>query len=115
MGLNIAIAGKGGTGKTTIAGILLRNLREAGKTPILAIDADPNSNLHIALGLEVENTIGSMLSNFVDNKDTVPSGMTKDLYIEMQLNKLLIESDSLDLLVMGRGEGPGCYLSLIHI
>ncbi|MDY6864323.1 MAG: AAA family ATPase [Thermodesulfobacteriota bacterium] len=109
MGVNIAIAGKGGTGKTTITGLLLRNLKETGRVPILAVDADPNSCLPVVLGLKAENTIGRMIAGFIDNKDNVPSGMTKDLYIEMQINKLLIEGDNLDLLVMGRGEGAGCY------
>jgi CO dehydrogenase maturation factor len=109
VGLNIAIAGKGGTGKTTITGLLLKNLKEAGKSPILAVDADANSNLPDVLGLKVGNTIGRMIANFIDNKEEIPSGMTKDLYIEMQLNKLIIESESIDLLVMGRGEGSGCY------
>jgi CO dehydrogenase maturation factor len=105
-GYTIAMAGKGGTGKTTLAGLLVRFLKEHNMTPILAVDADANTNLNEVLGLEVEETLGE--AREMMRKD-VPVGMTKDIFMEMKVEQALVESNGFDLMVMGRPEGPGCY------
>jgi len=102
----IAMAGKGGTGKTTIAGLLIRFLLKKGMVPILAVDADSNANLNEVLGLKVEMTLGEAREGI---KDGVPPGMTRDLYMEYKVQASLVESQGYDLIVMGRPEGPGCY------
>lgn len=109
MTYSIALAGKGGTGKTTLASLIIRFLNSRGKGPILAVDADPNANLAEGLGLEVKETVGKMLASFMDEKLNFPPGMSKETYLEYRLNELLVESKGIDLLVMGRGEGSGCY------
>ncbi|MDY6880023.1 MAG: AAA family ATPase [Thermodesulfobacteriota bacterium] len=106
MTYSIALAGKGGTGKTTMAGFLIRYLSERGRNPILAVDADANANLNEVLGLEVNDTLGNAREEM---KTGVSSGMTKDVFMEMKLQEAVIESDDFDLVVMGRPEGPGCY------
>jgi len=106
---SVALAGKGGTGKTTLASLIIRFLKSEGRGPILAVDADPNTNLPEGLGMEVKETVGEMLATFIDEKLDFPQGMSKDAYIEYRLNELLVESEDIDLLVMGRGEGTGCY------
>ena len=103
---SIALAGKGGTGKTTIACLVVRYLVENGKIPVLAVDADANSNLNEVLGLEVKETLGDAREEM---KKGVSGGMTKDVFIEMKLQKAVVETPGLDLIVMGRPEGPGCY------
>ncbi len=108
MALHIAIAGKGGTGKTTFAAITVKQLVQGGVSPVLAVDADPNANLNEALGVEVEETIGEILSK-IKNGFTLPAGMTKDQYVEYKVCQSLVESDDFDLLSMGATEGPGCY------
>ncbi len=105
MGFNIAVAGKGGTGKTTVAGLIIRYLVERGKGRVLAIDADANMNLNEVLGVEVHQTIGQIREGL----SNVPAGMTKDAYINYKTQECLIEADGFDLIVMGRPEGPGCY------
>jgi CO dehydrogenase maturation factor len=107
MSKHIAVAGKGGTGKTTLASMLVRYLVETGKGSVLAVDADFNSTLNEALGLEVEDTIANILADVKKNK--VPTGMTKDVFIELKLHQALIETRDYDLLVMGGPQGPGCY------
>jgi CO dehydrogenase maturation factor len=109
LGINIAVAGKGGTGKTSIASLVIRYLVKNGLGNILAVDADPNSNLSESLGLEVRQTIGRILNNFQGEKLNIPPGTTKEAYLEYQLNMAITESKSLDLITMGRGEGPECY------
>lgn len=111
----IAFAGKGGTGKTTTAALFVKNLISNGKSPILAIDADPNSNLGEALGSEVETTIGTAREEFFGERAEIPSGMPKEAYIEMKLNSTLIEEKDYDLMVMGRQEGKGCYCYLNNV
>lgn len=106
MSFTIAVSGKGGTGKTTLAGMILRFLLGQGKGPILAVDADSNANLHEVLGVEVRSTIGEARELM---KKDVPTGMTKDVWFEYKVQESLIESKGFDLIVMGRPEGPGCY------
>jgi len=105
----IAVAGKGGTGKTTLSALIIRYIIEErpGKS-ILAVDADANANLNEALGLEEFNPISDILAETKDPKK-VPEGMTKDIFVEYSLHNALIESDSYDLVVMGNPQGPGCY------
>jgi CO dehydrogenase maturation factor len=105
-GYTIAMAGKGGTGKTTLAGLLVRFLKEHNMIPILAVDADANTNLNEVLGLEVEETLGEAREMM---KKDVPVGMTKDIFMEMKVEQTLVESNGFDLMPMGRPEGPGCY------
>ena len=108
MPVHLAVAGKGGTGKTTLAALIVRYLVERGQGPVLAVDADPNSNLNEAMGLEVTGTVAELLAGMKDGH-SVPPGMTKDVYIEYRLNTVLTEGEKVDLLVMGGPEGPGCY------
>ncbi len=109
MSFNIAVAGKGGTGKTSIASLVIRYLKKNGSGAILAVDADPNANLGESLGLEAEQTVGSMLDEFQGDKINIPAGMTKEVYLQYKLNQIVVESKELDLVTMGRGEGPECY------
>ncbi|UCG09985.1 MAG: AAA family ATPase [Dehalococcoidia bacterium] len=109
MSFNIAVAGKGGSGKTSLASLVIRYLQRSGASPILAIDADPNANLGDSLGLEVGQTVGSIIASFNEEKINIPPGMTKEDYLEFQISDALTESKGLDLLTMGRGEGPECY------
>ena len=109
MTVKIALAGKGGTGKTTLASLLARYLiQNRKKKSILAVDADPNANLNEALGLELEDTVTEILSS-VKDPDAVPTGMTKDKFVEYRISQAIVETDRLDLLVMGNPQGPGCY------
>lgn len=109
LGFSIAIAGKGGTGKTSITSLVIRYLKKGGKGPILAVDADPNANLGESLGMGVKRTIGSIIASFNEEKINIPSGMTKESYLEFKLNEAITEGKGLDLVTMGRGEGPECY------
>ncbi|MDD5044680.1 MAG: AAA family ATPase [Candidatus Omnitrophica bacterium] len=109
MSFVIALAGKGGTGKTTIASLLVKILKEADKGSVLAVDADPNSNLAEFLGVKAERTIGAILDEIAENPDKVPKGMPKDRFIEYEVEKALDESAGYGILTMGRPEGPGCY------
>lgn len=111
----IAFAGKGGVGKTTVASLVIRSLSKSGHTPILAVDADPNSNLGETLGLDVTTTIGDIRENFMRDPQGVPSGMDKAIYLEMLVEQALIEKPKFDLLVMGRQEGQGCYCMVNNI
>ncbi len=109
MSFSIAVAGKGGTGKTSVTSLVIRYLLENDLGAVLAVDADPNSNLAENLGLEVRQTVGRILNEFQGEKLNIPAGMTKEAYLEYQLNIAITESKSLDLITMGRGEGPECY------
>ncbi len=109
MGKVIAVPGKGGTGKTTLSALMIRHLRKTGRGPILAVDADPNANLADALGLSVKESVGKAREDFFDARTKLPAGMPKETYLEMKLHETLVEAKGLDLLVMGRPEGPGCY------
>jgi CO dehydrogenase maturation factor len=107
--INIAVAGKGGTGKTSIASLVIRYLLKNNLGTVLAVDADPNSNLAENLGLEVRQTVGRILNEFQGEKLKIPPGTTKEAYLEYQLNVAITEGQRLDLITMGRGEGPECY------
>jgi len=109
MGHTIAIAGKGGTGKTTVSALLIRLIKEKKLGPVLGIDADPNSNLGEALGARPEHTISGILDGVAASPDKIPAGMTKDRFIEYQVQTIIEEGEGFDLLTMGRPEGPGCY------
>ena len=107
MAFSIALAGKGGTGKTTVAGMLIKYLVKHGKSPVLAVDADANANLNEVLGLDVEDTLGNAREEM--KRGDVPSGMTKDIFMEMKLEQAVVEAPGYDLIVMGQPEGAGCY------
>ena len=117
MTTTIALAGKGGTGKTTVAALLIRYLMEEQRAgAILAIDADPASNLHLVLGMEVDQTIGEIREDMLDQVQTsgalagaMPGGMSKQEYLDYQVQMSLVEGERIDLLAMGRPEGQGCY------
>ena len=107
----IAVAGKGGVGKTTTCGMIIDYLCKQKKGPILVVDADANSNLNEVLGVEVETTLGDIREEMAhaEQTGTVPANMTKADYAEMKFNSALIEEDDYDMLVMGRTQGKGCY------
>ncbi|MFP4393079.1 MAG: AAA family ATPase [Desulfohalobiaceae bacterium] len=107
MGLSIAFSGKGGTGKTTLCGMLIRYMLQKDMAPLLAVDADPNYNLNEVLGVEVEKTLGQVREQM--KQGDVPSGMTKDRFMSMKLEEAIVESQGFDLVVMGQPEGQGCY------
>ena len=107
----IAVAGKGGTGKTLVSALLIRYLIDGGRGPVLAIDADPSTNLDLTLGTSVDETVGDIRE---DTSQQVSSGafapgISKPDYLELRVNQALVEDDGYDLLAMGRPEGPGCY------
>ena len=112
MSYNIAVAGKGGTGKTSLTGLLIDILLKEKKKPILVVDADANANINEVLGVEVESTIGQIReeANMTEKRgNSFPGGMTKAQFLQWKLNSILVEGDGYDLLVMGRSEGEGCY------
>ena len=113
MAHTIAVAGKGGTGKTTLTGMLIKYLIEHKMDPILAVDADANSNLNEVLGVEVEKTLGEVREVVahadMDDDTPIPSGMSKADYMEYAMNSVLVEEDDFDMIVMGRTQGKGCY------
>jgi len=104
---SIALAGKGGTGKTTLAGMLIKYFIYKEKTPILAVDADSNANLNDVLGVKTSGTLGDARESM--KKGEVPSGMTKDVFMSMKMQESVVETSKFDLIVMGRPEGAGCY------
>lgn len=111
MPITIAVAGKGGTGKTTICGMLIRHLSNSKKGHLLAVDADPNSNLNEVLGVKAPATLGEIRESMLDkgSGDAIPAGMTKQEYMEFRFGDALFEEDDYDLLIMGRTQGAGCY------
>jgi CO dehydrogenase maturation factor len=114
----IAFAGKGGTGKTSIAGLTVKYLISRKKKPVLAVDADSNSCLHEALGVEVHATIGGLREESLEtvrSGDQRPGGMSMDQLFDYQVQQSIVESRGFDLLVMGRPEGPGCYCAANNI
>ncbi len=108
MTTRIAVAGKGGTGKTTFCALLIKILLSQNKKPILAVDADPNSNLAELLGINYDSTIADVREELREQKD-ITLGMVKADYINMRLNEIISEANGLDLIVMGRPEGRECY------
>lgn len=121
MTTTIAVAGKGGTGKTTVCALIIRTLTRYGLGPVLAIDADPSSNLHLVLGLPLdeEETVGHIREELLAqiqagaSSGTMPGGLAGGLskhdYLDYAIRSILVEGDNVDLLAMGRPEGPGCY------
>ncbi len=107
--MKIAVSGKGGTGKTSLAALVIRYLLKKNFRPVLAVDADPNANLGETLGIEVENTVGKVLDQFLKDKEKVSPGVAKEAMIDQKLSEILAEEKGFDLLSMGQGEGPGCY------
>jgi CO dehydrogenase maturation factor len=109
----IALAGKGGVGKTTVTGLILDCLAKAGKGPILAVDADPNANLNEVLGLERAATLGDIREEIAKGgwmeKNPIPPGMSKQEYADFRFGAALVEEDNFDMMVMGRTQGKGCY------
>ncbi len=115
MGYLIALAGKGGTGKTTLAALLIRILKEKKMGSILAIDADPNSNLGEVLGVKVTDNVGAILDQITSSPEKIPAGMAKERFIQHQVQAAIYEADGFDLLNMGKPEGPGCYCYVNNI
>ena len=107
----IAVAGKGGVGKTTTCGMLIDYLSKKSNGPILVVDADANSNLNEVLGVEADVTLGTIREEMAqaELKGTIPAGMTKADYAQFKFNSALIEEDDFDMLIMGRTQGKGCY------
>jgi len=105
----IAISGKGGTGKTTIAALIIRWLSDHVTKSILAVDADSNVNLNDLLGVELRETVGGIREEMRSLVSNLPGGMTKQQYLEYKIQASLVETPAFDLLAMGRPEGPGCY------
>lgn len=110
MGFIIAVSGKGGVGKTTVAGLLISRLVSVGKKPILAVDADPNSCLDGVLGVEISHTIGGVREEAREMAGKgLSAGISKQELLELKIEQSIIETDDFDLIAMGRPEGPGCY------
>ena len=107
----IAVAGKGGVGKTTTCGMIIDYLCKKGNGPVLGVDADANSNLNEVLGVAPETSLGQIREEMAqaELKKTIPAGMTKGDFAEMKFSQALIEEDDFDMLIMGRTQGEGCY------
>jgi len=125
MTVTIALAGKGGVGKTTIAGMIVKYLAQNQTGSILAIDADPSSNLNMVLGLDLEWTVGDIREDMLAQVKAslaeggaamggMPGGQTKREYLDYHVRSSLAEGSRFDLIAMGRGEGPGCYCAVNH-
>jgi CO dehydrogenase maturation factor len=105
----IALSGKGGTGKTTLAALIIRWLGENVSKSILAVDADSNVNLNDVLGVEIKETIGAIREEMKSLSNELPGGMSKQQFLEYKIHSSLVETPNFDLVAMGRPEGPGCY------
>jgi len=125
MTITIALAGKGGVGKTTVAGMVIKYLAQNQSGSILAIDADPSANLNMVLGLELDFTVGEIREDMLHQvKDSLaqggaamgglPGGVSKREYLEYHVRSSLAEGSRFDLIAMGRGEGQGCYCAVNH-
>ena len=112
MGTTFAVSGKGGTGKTTVASLVIHFLKRHREGAILALDADPDANLGTVLGIPPGSTIGDLREESLAAMKDFPLGMSKEQYIEAGLHEIIVESEGVDLLAMGRAEGPGCYCYL---
>jgi CO dehydrogenase maturation factor len=117
MTTTIAIAGKGGTGKTTVAALLVRHLVRRRLGTVLAIDADPASNLNLVLGLPLTTTVGDIREDLLDGvqSGSVGTGITRHDFLKTELRLAVEEGERVDLLAMGRPEGPGCYCPVNHM
>lgn len=107
--ITIAISGKGGTGKSTIAALMVRWLSRHNARSVLAVDADSNVNLNVLLGLEIKDTVGAIREEMKQASQNLPGGMSKAQFLEYKIQTSLVETPSYDLIAMGRPEGPGCY------
>jgi CO dehydrogenase maturation factor len=125
MTTTIALAGKGGTGKTTVAAMIIKYLIKKQNAPILAIDADPSANLNMVLGVDLDWTVGEIREDMLQQvqssqqasgaaRGSLAGGMSKHEYLQYEIQSSLIESDRFDLIAMGRSEGPGCYCAVNH-
>jgi len=125
MTITIALAGKGGVGKTTVSCMIVKYLSQNQTGPILAIDADPSSNLNMVLGLDLDWTVGDIREDMLAQvkhsllgsgaaMGALPGGITKHDYLDHQIRASLAEGQSFDLIAMGRGEGTGCYCAVNH-
>jgi CO dehydrogenase maturation factor len=125
MTTTIAVAGKGGTGKTTVCAMLIRYLTRHGLGPVLAIDADPSSNLNMVLGLDLDWTVGDIREGLLDKVQesllaggaamgTLSGGVSKREYLDYEIRRSVSEGDNFDLVAMGKPEGPGCYCAVNH-
>lgn len=125
MTTTIALAGKGGVGKTTVAALAIKYLIETQPGPVLAIDADPSSNLNLLLGLDLEWTVGDIREDLLSQVQqsltaagaamgALPGGMSKHDYLDYEIRSSLAEGERFDLIAMGRSEGPGCYCAVNH-
>jgi CO dehydrogenase maturation factor len=125
MTTTIALAGKGGVGKTTIAGMVIKYLAQSQDGAILAIDADPSSNLNMVLGLDLDWTVGDIREDMLSQVKTsltaggaamgaLPGGVSKHEYLDYEIRSSLAEGNHFDLIAMGRSEGPGCYCAVNH-
>jgi len=105
----IVIAGKGGTGKTTISALLVQLLSQRGV--VLAIDADPATNLNQALGVPLSETVGGIREEMTQSimSGTLSPTISKPDYLDGKIRAALEEAKGFDLLAIGRPEGPGCY------
>ena len=115
MSFVIAVSGKGGTGKTTFSALVVDYLVRTTGKPVLAVDADSNANLDLALGTAAEKTIGGVREHLTQNIKNMPAGMSKEVWVESLLQQALVEEKGFDLISMGRPEGPGCYCYLNNI
>jgi CO dehydrogenase maturation factor len=109
MAFRIAVSGKGGVGKSTFAALAVRYLARELKKPVLAVDADPNATLGQMLGVAVEASVADIREETLEKRDAIPSGMSKDQFVELRIQQCIVEERGFDLLTMGRPEGPGCY------
>jgi CO dehydrogenase maturation factor len=110
MAKTIAVSGKGGVGKTTVAGLIITRMVAAGARPVLAVDADPNTCLDAVLGLKVEKSVGTVREEAREIAGQgMSGGMAKQELLELKIEESLVEADDFDLIAMGRSEGPGCY------
>jgi CO dehydrogenase maturation factor len=109
MAKTIAVTGKGGTGKTVVAALIVKWLKENATGAVLAMDADPDANLATVLGMQVERTVGDLREETAKEIRNLPPGMSKSAYIEAGLHEVVVEGKKVDLITMGRSEGPGCY------
>src|SRR5512135_639477 len=125
MTTTIALAGKGGVGKTTISAMVIKYLIQSQAGAVLAIDADPSSNLNMVLGLDLDWTVGDIREDMLAQVKTslvaggaamgaLPGGATKHDYLDYKIRSSLAEGDAFDLIAMGRSEGPGCYCAVNH-